>query len=154
MDATEYLQLRREIQGRCDDDLAAINRVWALSHPNESLPGTSGSTTDSVVTYRADAGSKSKVSKRTYAASKAVTAAMEKAFAVVSGTFSWRDVQRLANGQGAGIKKSTLSQFLRRKADSAEIEVVKAGEGRRATTYKKTAVVTRPLLTKEDLDDI
>jgi hypothetical protein len=137
MEALEYQKLKRAAQDRYDADIAAIDRVWMLSHPNERFPGSEPSAASIASTSDARVTSKASTPKRTYADSASITAAMEKAFARVSGVFSWHEVRLLANGDGVGLKKGTLSQFLRRKASAGVVKVVVEGAGRRATTYRK-----------------
>lgn len=137
MDATEYIQLRHKITSQCEDDLAALDRVWALTNPNENPPKAScGELSREANALNVPLESSSLPTKSTISP-KTITSAMEKALDAVSGTFSWKEVRLMANGQGASLKKSTLSQFLRRKVRAGKIVVVREGAGRRPITFKK-----------------
>ena len=143
MNKQEYLTLWRRIKVQYTTDLASLDRVWALSNPHEKLPKMAHIADQTRAEPPEPATKKHTATERQQSGAKVNATAIERAFDAISGTFTWKELGTLASKNGAELKKSTLSQFLRQKADSGAIEVFAQGAGRRATTYRKPENVAR-----------
>lgn len=147
MDQSEYLRLWLECRTQYRKNTAALARVWRLAHPNADLPVAAPSTGAAVESGQSGNNALPRPptnpppANRPPAPAGKITTAAEVALAKVSGVFTWRDIGQhiQADHPKMPARRTTISQFLEKRAARGELVVVEKGGGRRPTKYQKEA---------------
>lgn len=132
MERVEYENLKRRIEEQRQQDLAALERVWALSQANGALAGPNGTPSlpakRTLPRARRKEGAKGKPLQ-------AVRAAIEN----LSGTFVFSDVMYELTQQvpSVGVKRGTLKAILKKLSETGEVELVAQGIGRKPSQYRR-----------------
>jgi len=124
MNEAEFLELKKKLTDEFNRNLDALRRVWRIEHPSQPPPS---SPDDSALP-------KARLPRGD------VTNAVLQALSDARGDFTWRDVRSwLADRQpDLAANRTTVSQILKKLAQSAVIVEVEVGRGKRPSRYVKS----------------